>query len=261
MKKIFHALITRFNIEYLVKVPSILGGLPSLWLEQRMDLFFEYCYPSVVKQSNKNFIWLIYFDVNTPKETLNLFKFRDSENIINVRLADSWINIDQVILKDLASKFPLNFDYFVSSRLDNDDALRYDFIEKAHDLVNDYGYSEKTILDFQNGYIYDQKRNQIFEKKIESNPFILLVEPKSQKYSTVFAFQHKEMKYHFNSVVSTDERMWSHIIHDSNLVNKVSGRSVYINSNQIRNSFGFEPKIYFWNWLRYNCNYFLKKLF
>ena len=248
MKKVFHTLITRFNIEYLVKVPISLDILPSLWLKQRIDLFFEYCYPSIVNQSNKNFIWLVYFDVNTPKDILDLIKSRDNENIINIKLANSWINIDQMILKDLSSEIPSDIDFFVSSRLDNDDAIRYDFVESAHSFINGLRISKKTILDFQYGYVYNIANNQFFKKKIESNPFILLVEPVASKYSTVFAFQHKEMIYHFDSINPMNKRMWIHVVHDSNLINKSGGRSVLIKKSEINRNFGFKPKIYLITW-------------
>jgi hypothetical protein len=59
-----HFVLTRFNVKI-----GLGGGesvAPNLeWLVHRFDLFDKFCFPSVRNQSNLNFKWLVFFDVDT----------------------------------------------------------------------------------------------------------------------------------------------------------------------------------------------------
>lgn len=62
-----HFLITRFNIPlWRTKEKDPIHNLD--YLKYRMQLFEDYCFPSVRQQTNQNFVWLCLFDVNTPEE-------------------------------------------------------------------------------------------------------------------------------------------------------------------------------------------------
>lgn len=58
-----HFLITRFNLRNpsweLTKNNETL--LDDSWMSERIELFKNYCFPSVVNQTNKNFKWLLFF--------------------------------------------------------------------------------------------------------------------------------------------------------------------------------------------------------
>ena len=64
-----HYLITRFNLkkEGWNLSKNNIPVLTEEWLERRFKLFESFCFPSVKHQSNQNFTWLVYFDVDTPK--------------------------------------------------------------------------------------------------------------------------------------------------------------------------------------------------
>lgn len=62
-----HFLITRFNIPlWRTKDKDPIHDIH--YLKYRMQLFEDYCFPSVRHQTNQNFVWLCLFDVNTPRE-------------------------------------------------------------------------------------------------------------------------------------------------------------------------------------------------
>lgn len=62
-----HFLITRFNIPlWRTKDKDPIHDIH--YLKYRMQLFEDYCFPSVRQQTNQNFVWLCLFDVNTPRE-------------------------------------------------------------------------------------------------------------------------------------------------------------------------------------------------
>ena len=64
-----HYLITRFNLkkEGWDTSKNNIPVLTEEWLERRFKLFETFCFPSVKHQSNQNFTWFVYFDVDTPK--------------------------------------------------------------------------------------------------------------------------------------------------------------------------------------------------
>ena len=62
-----HYLITRFNLraDYWDVTKNNEQLLTDEWMDNRMWLFENFCFPSVVGQTNQNFEWLLYFDTNT----------------------------------------------------------------------------------------------------------------------------------------------------------------------------------------------------
>ncbi len=65
-----HYLITRFNLKTanwaVTKNKEAL--LTEAWMNHRLWLFENFCLPSVAAQVNKDFEWLIYFDLSTPDQ-------------------------------------------------------------------------------------------------------------------------------------------------------------------------------------------------
>ena len=65
----YHFLITRFNLKNpdwdVTKNNEAL--LDEKWMDERFELFSNYCLPSVINQTNKNFKWLVFFDTSTSK--------------------------------------------------------------------------------------------------------------------------------------------------------------------------------------------------
>ncbi|MFU8764585.1 MAG: glycosyltransferase, partial [Haliea sp.] len=67
-----HFLITRFNLRNprWTSSRSQHPALSEAWLQDRFDLFEQYCLPGVAAQSAAGFTWLVYFDVETPAQWL-----------------------------------------------------------------------------------------------------------------------------------------------------------------------------------------------
>ena len=72
-----HFLVTRFNLT-VSEWKTTKNGEPVLsekWLKNRFLLFENYCLPSVKNQTNQNFIWCVFFDVNTSDNYRDKIKF------------------------------------------------------------------------------------------------------------------------------------------------------------------------------------------
>ena len=84
-----HFLITRYNL-YIAswKITKNNVKINNLWLDHRYELFSKYCYPSVINQSNQNFIWLIFLNSDTQED----YKKKISELVqkhLNIRIVQA----------------------------------------------------------------------------------------------------------------------------------------------------------------------------
>ena len=65
-----HLVLTKFNLDY----SDILYEnekdqklwLDPDWIEGRFELFEKYCFPSIEAQTEKNFLWIVFFHKDTP---------------------------------------------------------------------------------------------------------------------------------------------------------------------------------------------------
>jgi len=132
-----HYLITQFNCDLYD-----LG-----WLQRRQPLFERFCLPSVQAQTNKNFEWILVSDARTPPEFKAVL---DSYPATVIYYDFSTYDWDAVAppCNDLEPKMKravqleyiapvireylgtLETEYVITTRLDNDDAISVDFIDR-----------------------------------------------------------------------------------------------------------------------------------
>lgn len=203
-------------------VPFNLGIEPDSWMEQRIQLFFDYCYPSVKNQDQKDFQWIIFFDSITPKLFLDRIIAQDSAKIIQFKFTDHWDNMDSEIIQFLNESTTCE-DLIISTRLDCDDALSSKFIgiiqEKAKNLDN----QQPVVLNCANGLILNASTGIFYRKKIYSNAFISLIQRKYTMYESIFRHQHQTIGNQFELFELQEDDMWLQVVHGGNLINKTSG--------------------------------------
>ncbi len=213
-----HYIITRFNLRRedwkTTKNNEIV--LSESWLEERFELFNNFCFSSVKNQSNQNFKWLVFFDVNTPE----IYKQKIEElrkyfkNFLPFYV-DGMKNFIPAIIKNihiLDSK-----KYIITSRLDNDDSLHKDYTEVVQSYFNEQDYMALDIVD---GYSLQIGANvRLGIKRQLYNPFISLVERK-ENCKTVWHKGHTYWKYERKIIKIKNKRVWLSIIHEKNYSNK-----------------------------------------
>jgi hypothetical protein len=192
------------------------------WMEGRIQLFFDYCYPSVKNQSNKNFEWIIFFDSRTPKEYLNRISEMDDQGIIEFRFTDHWDKLDAEILQIL-DEHKHSYGQLISTRLDCDDAVSEDFVERIQGEVLKNRAQTPFAINFSNGVILDKESKIYYLKKIESNAFISLVQDKTSLGVSIFKMEHQTISGSINTVDFNYPKMWLQVVHGKNLINKSSG--------------------------------------
>lgn len=208
-----HVLFTRFNVPSGGKEVKI--RLKDDWLEKRFRLFEIFCLPSIEQQSNKNFLWLIYFDQETPA----LYKDKVLEYCARCpQIRPVWVEEwnTQTVKSGFIDNVPENTKSILTTRLDNDDGLHRDFIETLQHSVSDYGY-----YNFPKGVVY--RFGDAYSHTHMSNAFLSLLE-EYEGFDGVWKHPHPEVikKYKVKQLNLNDA--WLQVIHDTNVSNKIRGR-------------------------------------
>jgi len=213
-QKYAHIILTRFNVKSKGKESKI--RLQPNWLDNRFKLFETYCFPSICKQSNKNFIWLIYFDIDTPEEYKQRITDLANEcEQLNPFYIDEWNkeNVDSAILSLIAK----DRDFLLTTRLDNDDGLHPEFVETLQRGVeskhNKY-YNFPYGMTFAAGYAYSHKDN--------SNAFLSRIES-VKNFKTAWEKPHPEVIKTENVEQLNLKYAWLQVIHGQNVSNKIRG--------------------------------------
>ena len=218
-----HYILTRFNLRATdwTVTKNKEKVLTEEWLKERFDLFENFCFSSVKNQSNQNFKWLVFFDINTPESyKIKVEEFRKSYENFYPFFIDGMPNFLPEILKNI--KLLDTEKYIITSRLDNDDSLHEDYVEVIQSYFDKQNHLAIDLID---GYTLQigEKIRLGFQKHLY-NPFISLIEKKEDDFKTVwFRSRHGSWKYEKNIIRVKDKRLWLGIIHSKNKVNKFEG--------------------------------------
>lgn len=238
-----HFLITRFN----VPVWWSDKGCSEEWLNHRFDLFDKYCYPSVCGQTNKNFKWLVLFDMNIDRNRIKKYNkdvfspvfmeyFSTDLNDINHCSHKGTINIGTVNnqLPDIILKDSKEADYIVTTRLDNDDGIGSNFIKGVQDNWRD----QEEILNMPYGCKF--YKNTFYPETLESNPFMTMVERKNIYIKTVYGVPHWiASEFMPLRQICKEGLMWNQVIHSKNHTNQI-GFSKPILDDHLWNHFNID---------------------
>lgn len=189
--------------------------------EQRRQLMREYTIPSLRRQTVKNFTWVVAGRNGLTSE--------DTEGIDTIWLdVDPPKNFDSTtyLMQELVSALAQSLDptvKIITTRLDNDDVLLPDFVERVQSAAHD---TDKGVFDVS-GLRVDTRTRKIYRdtayQKVPS-PFLSVVEKKAGKrcrLMTAYYDQHSLMHRHL-PLTKLKFLGWVQIIHESN---KVMARS------------------------------------
>ncbi len=217
-----HYLITRFNLRNPKwdKTKNNESLLDQEWMDHRMELFANFCCPSVGAQAQKNFDWLVCFDVTTPQK----YRVRASALLSNIPQArilylDGMPSFAPEVKKLIASETH-GIPHLITSRIDNDDCIHRNFIAEIQSHFNGQDYRAIDIIE---GYSLQVSPEFMLGKKEHIfNPFISLIE-KNHDPATVWQSDHNMWKKESRITTVTGKRLWMSIIHEKNKVNEFDG--------------------------------------
>lgn len=202
---------------------------PEAWMEHRCNLFNEITLPSVMLQTNTNFTWLLAFARQTPKKVTDFYASFPRVKII-YDYPRTWSR-EKAGLK--------TGEWVITSRLDNDDYIFPQYIEKVQERFN----SEFLIVDTDGRQLdLATGKHYTVERKTCNSPFISLIEKVNTPFmsisndpnekrliedrvKTVYFCQHSKMEWHFPAV-KINEVLYKMVIHDRNAANRIIGYEV-----------------------------------
>jgi hypothetical protein len=215
-----HFIITRFNLRSLD--PSSAKMIDEAYLAQRLDLFERFCLPTIRHQTHQGFKWLVLFADDTPAKARARIEAygADWPNFVPVWLPQGSSSVGRLVIGPLLDGSPQTL---ITTRLDNDDGLARDYIEKVrrHEATH-----ERLVLQFPVGYCWHNER--IYRDRQEHNAFTTLIEPlplgNATEYNTIYKGSHSDIA-RLGRVIDVDEEpSWLQVIHGGNLENYLRGR-------------------------------------
>lgn len=215
-----HFLITRFNLRKpeWTATKSSSAVLDEAWLSHRFELFERFCLPSVAAQNCPDFVWLVYFDEETPahwRTRIEACRER-CRQLQPVFVADM-----DAFLPDIRQRLAnASADWVISSRLDNDDCLHPGHIGL---LQGQFRQQEYLLLDVVDGFTLEiQPRRRLGYALDPCNPFVSLIERNRQPLS-VWHRSHGSWKRERRVQRIRGQRSWLSIIHQQNKTNEFQG--------------------------------------
>ena len=142
-----HFLATRFNLKVENWTTAKDGSLvlTEKWLEERFELFEKYCFPSVTNQKNKNFYWLIFFDIDTPTAFREKTKqLLSSHNNFKALYIDGIKSLNNSLIENILENLDESDDFIITTRLDNDDSIHKDFIDTIQNKTKKKSHRQKS---------------------------------------------------------------------------------------------------------------------
>lgn len=228
-----HVLQTRFNMA----TPKEAGfrNQPG-WLQGRFDLFEAWCLPSVAAQTvaaGRDFVWIIYFDKDTPAP------FRDRIEALREQVpflpfytglfaASGWPQSLRRTLGDLPG-------FVLSSRLDNDDALAFDYMERTASAARqalvqgprpDGTAIARTGIVITNGFIRSDRGAYALAHPVNAFTSWLERSDSDEALKTALGIDHMAAADEGPLVQVPGPGGWLQIVHGGNVSNKVRGRRV-----------------------------------
>lgn len=227
MKPFRHFILTHFNVRRgdhrfdANGSPIDREGVPVRtvdWLEHRFELFERYCLPSIVGQTNQDFLWFVRYDPREPGDCgARLARYSAYANLRPLPVKE-WFSV--AIEREISP----DTECVITTRIDNDDAFHRDAVA---DIQQSCRPGTIEFLNLLNGYVYDHASGRVSPRARRDNPFLSLVEnPRAAPLQTVLRFNHEK-----TSQVAPVRQIdcaprWLQVVHERNLLNRLRGHAL-----------------------------------
>jgi len=211
-------LITRYNVPLKFETSSS-NPMDPIWLNKREKLFRDYCLPSIKQQTNKSFVWAIGIHYNYTPEFLS--DLPENAIIIKCKSSDDFTSQ----LKNLATNGTI-----ISARLDSDDAIAANYIEKLRNFGTFFDLSPDIFpslcaLNFRTGCEFVTQERRFYNRDYPNSSFVAVFDRGHQKPAQlVTSFHHAHIHKSMPTCnIQTNEPMWCIGLHDNNVGNVLKG--------------------------------------
>ena len=217
-------LLTRFNLNLFPKDKEGLSTRTKEWLDDRFRLFEKYCFPSVLNQSYKGFIWIVLFDDKTPaKYKGKIISYQDKmPNFMPIFFSSEETKSCNCLVNEVIAEHKDESSCLITARVDNDDALHTDFIKNVA-LLKDKGNDSIHFYSFGIGLQYYEKANLAIKLRYIKNHFLVAVSNTYDKVDAknILEFYHDRITDYgipFDCI-NNKEPMWVEVVHKHNVNN------------------------------------------
>ena len=153
-RKAVHVIITRFSFHLNPQKPDP-NLLSTERLTRRFELFETFCYPSIMSQTNRDFVWMILIDPALPEPFRERLERLSAKMPLIQTYVIPWTHEYRLHHPPSIQKvLPLDITYLITTRLDDDDALSQSFVETVR---NDFKHTEirdLMLLTYPQGYVW-----------------------------------------------------------------------------------------------------------
>lgn len=228
--KFKHFIITFFNLKIWKEDKNDIPTQTEKWLNQRFELFENYCLPSIKNQSTDNFIWLCLFDKGTPeifKKRIEGYKkivpqfnafFFSAKEASDYTSKD--INTKSLFVRKTVSSFlEEDDDFVITTNVDNDYAINKKMIERLQQVF--LKSPKLTLLSCNIGLQYFRNLNVIMRMYYPHNHFLTLVEPKTDDIKTIECYGHASARKQLPYIDIKEKPYWLEIVHNHNVSNEL----------------------------------------
>jgi len=219
-----HFIITRFNVN--IHPTTYDFRLSESWLAERFELFNKFCLPSIRQQESQEFKWLVLFDSKTPERFRRIIMLLESyQNLVPIFCDDFSSVMPQV--REHIQQMRQDADYYLTTRLDNDDALSQRFVKMLHGITTDLIESQKmpgpeVFINFPSGLQYCD--GTVYDFCDVTNAFVSLLERcRDEPPHTVFWVDHPDI-YSKAPVAQIETKpIYLQNVHGMNVYNYIRG--------------------------------------
>jgi hypothetical protein len=201
------------------------------WMKHRLPMFKTICYPSIAKQTNQNFIWIVFVDVRTPRAQQHfIMDVMDKPNMMVVPVDTSgyksFYQSRIPVVYFLREFVPSTIEYVVTTKIDNDDMFSLTYIDSIQKMLVDQDLP--CLIDANQVFAIFRSFRRFKEVPVDKrrvnrlycSPYITLVERNSPDLYTAFGRGHTTIRKDIpNYQVVPDSA--GRIIHTCNLSNKI----------------------------------------
>lgn len=222
-----HFILTRFNVPLKTEAPPVPAaprpaGLDAGWLARRFDLFEHVCLPSVQRQTQGAFQWLVFLDWATPvafKERMAALTVRhEFLRPVYCSQFDDAIALAEIRRREAPGNLR------ITTSLDSDDALHPRMVERIQGLAA----GNAPVQDLQKGFFISfpigctERRGDFYLRRDVCNPFTSFVSaPECER--TILGGDLRAIAAAAPVVSATARPMWCQVIHDDNRAVPVRG--------------------------------------
>lgn len=208
-----HFLLTRFNVRQKPQDTRLVCD--PKWLDTRFALFDRFCFPSVEGQTTGRFVWIVFFDADTPEP----FRTRIREYTSFRPFQPEYVKeVSASVVRDTVNARTSNStSHVITTRMDNDDAIRSDFVERVQSC---FDHQSREVINFRYGYIWHRRR--IYLHRDDSNAFASMIESATDLH-TVWCRPHPRLVEVAPIRQITDTPAWLQVVHGLNVLNRPRG--------------------------------------